>query len=520
MSNYRSNVRWLGIFIAITLVLLLLANYENTRVDVPAAVPTLQEKNVTITENGTTEIVAGSGNDGMSKVNVTVDVPSTGLSINGIIKEYKVNAGATVNAGDFVEFVTKLGQGEYSTQTCNYNISAVALSNTMVGVAHDKYFYVLMFADNQVEIYSTQYTTGSVNEVKALVLDKNRIFLFYKYYNSGHTLFYNLVTLSGEELIIGTEKSIEKAPTDYTYTYLNASKIEDNKLIISYLYYDQYEDNTEQNYTRIVKITEDEITVGSSNYISASCRHYGLQVVVLSTTKAIAFHIGSSLQSTHATIGVIFDNSVSWSSSSSVQIGTMTSGFKAVKLDENRCMIVYPYSSSSNYYLYCQIVKINDSTITKGTIVNIIGTSYFSYTCQYFDVIALDSNRVLISFYYGSSSANSYNGKCGVVTVDDMTITPTTSANLTTFVSSGITKDTSLVGFSDSSAMVFYYATTGQFRSLSIDGTTITLEELESNGTFVQPATSNLYNVGIAKTGGTEGETIEVYCVSPPSPLV
>lgn len=37
----------------------------------------LQEKDVTITQNGTTEITADSGYDGMSKATIITNVPST-----------------------------------------------------------------------------------------------------------------------------------------------------------------------------------------------------------------------------------------------------------------------------------------------------------------------------------------------------------------------------------------------------------------------------------------------------------
>lgn len=49
-------------------------------VNVPTegSTPVLQTKNVTITENGTTQIVPDEGNDGLSTVNVTVNVPASG----------------------------------------------------------------------------------------------------------------------------------------------------------------------------------------------------------------------------------------------------------------------------------------------------------------------------------------------------------------------------------------------------------------------------------------------------------
>lgn len=46
------------------------------QIDIPSEELTLQEKNITITTNTTTDIVADSGYDGLSKITVTVNVPS------------------------------------------------------------------------------------------------------------------------------------------------------------------------------------------------------------------------------------------------------------------------------------------------------------------------------------------------------------------------------------------------------------------------------------------------------------
>ena len=48
-------------------------NYKNVNVNVE---PNLEQKTVTITENGTTEVTPTSGKDGMSKVTVTTNVPT------------------------------------------------------------------------------------------------------------------------------------------------------------------------------------------------------------------------------------------------------------------------------------------------------------------------------------------------------------------------------------------------------------------------------------------------------------
>lgn len=50
-------------------------NYKNVNVNVA---PDLEQKTVTITENGTTEVTPTTGKNGMSKVTVTTNVPSSG----------------------------------------------------------------------------------------------------------------------------------------------------------------------------------------------------------------------------------------------------------------------------------------------------------------------------------------------------------------------------------------------------------------------------------------------------------
>lgn len=49
-------------------------DYQMADVDVPSSEPTLQSKDVTITENGTTTVTADTGYDGLSDVDVTVNV--------------------------------------------------------------------------------------------------------------------------------------------------------------------------------------------------------------------------------------------------------------------------------------------------------------------------------------------------------------------------------------------------------------------------------------------------------------
>lgn len=91
-------------------------------VNVPTPVPQLEEKAVTITENGTTEITPSAGKDGISKVTATVNVPqavpidvSTADAMTALLvaanvgKVYKFTGttDATYTNGDLYEVVSE-----------------------------------------------------------------------------------------------------------------------------------------------------------------------------------------------------------------------------------------------------------------------------------------------------------------------------------------------------------------------------------------------------------------------------
>ena len=136
-------------------------------VQVPPEDISLQNKEVTITENKEETYYADSGYDGLSSIKVKVEVSGEdvpvwdkiffksndteiedtapewdraffksddaeiigGLDINGIIREYEVNAGASVSAGDFVEFVNK-ADNSVMIQKATSNLYNVGVAKT------------------------------------------------------------------------------------------------------------------------------------------------------------------------------------------------------------------------------------------------------------------------------------------------------------------------------------------------------------------------------------------------------
>ena len=67
----------------------------------------LQEKDVTITQNGTSQVTPDTGYEGISKVNINTNVPSTSQSINTIAGVMSVNFSGFVE-NDYQLFITKM----------------------------------------------------------------------------------------------------------------------------------------------------------------------------------------------------------------------------------------------------------------------------------------------------------------------------------------------------------------------------------------------------------------------------
>ena len=83
------------------------------------------------------------------------NMPNSGMKVNGLIEEYYVAAGETVNAGDFVKFVNgKSGETETATSTdtligstlnAGRLMYATQLDDTRVFILHQTKFQTISF---------------------------------------------------------------------------------------------------------------------------------------------------------------------------------------------------------------------------------------------------------------------------------------------------------------------------------------------------------------------------------------
>ena len=122
-----------------------------------AAEPVLQEKTVTYTSNGTTTITPDEGYDGLSSVDVTVDVASGGSGFNVSISIDRAFTGDTLVTGLIEETIpVKHNTGSISVQSKMSYGGAIFMGE--IATSSMSYEYIANLSNMDVYFYS--YTTN------------------------------------------------------------------------------------------------------------------------------------------------------------------------------------------------------------------------------------------------------------------------------------------------------------------------------------------------------------------------
>lgn len=108
------------------------SEYTRIKNNISAAYAAAEEKTATIPDIKNSENLIS-----------TIDTIPIGSNINGIIAKYPVQSGATVNAGDFVEYINEYGKTNESQQihnsVCNDGgLRAIQLDDSTIVIAHGK----------------------------------------------------------------------------------------------------------------------------------------------------------------------------------------------------------------------------------------------------------------------------------------------------------------------------------------------------------------------------------------------
>jgi len=431
---------------------------------------------------------AGKKMEGDVVVEVAEQTESGGLAINGIIKQYKVNAGATVNAGDFVEFVNKCGDG----------------------VFHN----------------------GSTSGLSACKLDNSRVFVAYT--SNANSSYGTAVVLhiDGDTITVGAKKVFNSSAT----AYCSVAALTDGKVLVAYY----HNTSNPRGHARILTIDGTTIASVGSAFAFWDDDVESVSVIALSESKALVaymYHVYTGSRGGRVTVLNISGTSISsgaeksfYSASGSISL----SGISLTKLTEGSALL--RYYLSSKYYVY--VLAIDETAISIGSSLSYTYGVYVTalsettalavfndstsgyFTASILSISGLSISRTNTMLRDGSLSVTNVaalSENKALVTFNDgsmmvLSIGGTTVSEAATAVFTDATSRSSIniVPFSASSAFIAFVGDgLGMYASLSIDGDTI--NAADASGTFVQPATGRLHNVGIAATGGAEGDTVDVY---------
>jgi hypothetical protein len=231
--------------------------------------------------------------DGMSKVTVHV-ASGGGLNVNGVIREYIVNAGATVNPGDFVEFVTNYNKGEFNS--------------------------------------------GATSHISACKLGNNRILLVYK--DEGTNGYGSAIVLSIRDGVVSTGREVILGMTDddrEAYAF-SATALTDRKAAVAYI---QKPTASSTNYMIIVQVLNiDETTITTTlPYESrAVCTDRSqCKIVGLGTDTILTMGINNN--NLNAVAAKVTDEGILFGSN--IIVGNCSSHLSASALTDTKAIISY-----------------------------------------------------------------------------------------------------------------------------------------------------------------------------------
>lgn len=463
----------------------------------------LEKKNVTLTENNVYHIYPDV-EDGMSEVTVTVRNPGEGLNINGVIEEYHVAEGKTIYAGDFVEFVNQWNRGEIASanpsrmSACKLDNSRVLLAYIQEGDSGLRHLYIQV-----VKIGNNTIITGNclnfpefkyINEVSIKALNSTQAMVAFggAKEDGDYDVWLKLLAINDSTITPLTEARYFDGPFGTLPTlevltenrFLTAFRTNSGKIIVQ-----AYKVN-DSSFSRIDKYE----LLGETDGIRVSVE---MVLTKLSNNKALLTipWAASGFNHLYACVVGLENDDITFGNIQ--DFSSFTGNASPVCTLSEELVVVFNGSQTLFW-------KIDGTNIIQMKQTQSADSSNESVTA--YSIAALDQKRVLLTYRTKTSDTDQT-----VARVFEYLDGSVIRYEGTVF-SRGDVDINILIVFSDSSCINIF---ANQFIAgvgFTIDGAAISVNQLTT--TCVQPATSRLHNVGVAKEGGEEGDLIGVYCVS------
>lgn len=529
--------------------------------------------------------------------------------INGVIEQYTVNAGATVTAGDFVEFVNEWNKGEIIS-TNPIAMSACKLDNTRVLVAYlytdsSKYehaYAVVVAVEDDTVVTGTPVIIGfrqyeSLYYISADALTDSRAVVAVSNQSSGDAGWLALLSIEGLKIII---RSLEG--NKYYYGPIHVTALTDKRFILAYRTRaaGSFTDTNSRLSYQVVKednsfseLAEYRLSTGSTNIITVYAvlklnptKAWVIQSQVANTYDLICYGFeDDNITVANRGINVVLNYNSSAALSETCVVTARNDGYaEAITIDGTNqtlgtSVALAPYTDASGNEMispvdatsivalntnqaliayrnktdgksYAVIATVNGTDITLGEPVRYTDYSDINQLIAFSDssVVNIFANEFIAGVGMTIGDEDSYKGdwtlkERGYSGYENLNFTfksngeefigikgsstGQASANRT-HLSYVCADGTTKMVWSETDGAYWTKADT-KYQTITvtdeIDDTAqtwlgksgekkspaLTINQLTS--TYVQPATSRLHNVGVARTAGTEGEKIDVYVV-------
>ena len=313
-----------------------------------------------------------------------------------------------------------------------------------------------------------------------VLLESNKIFIAHAY-SSSYYLYGTIVEINGTTMTATTTEL--NSTSKSCYESPSCVLLENNKVFITHCV-----GMAGYLYGTIVEIDETSMTA-TSNQLDNKDVHYSSSCLLLEQNKVFVAYAGSSYDYLYGIVVEINETTMTATSKALVGISQSCKySPSCVLLENNKVFIAHSYGNS--YYLYGTVVQINGTEMTPTTteLNSSLQSCYIAPSC-----VLLESNKVFIAHAY----SNSYYLYGTIVDVNGTSMTATIKFTTTNSYSNNkyspscVLLENNKVFIAHSYGNSYYLYATLYFGNEAVS-TTDTIK-------------------GVAKTSGTEGQTIQVY---------
>jgi hypothetical protein len=436
--------------------------------------------------------VAKTAGTGGQIIDVYVDETAEPFKIEEALKSFTVASGQTITAGTFVDLQTpNLTFGSEFLFRDNWVFSlkqVIPLDNTRAVIiytdwANSSHGTAVVATTNGTNItFGTPYifNTSGTETLNAVLIGTNKILINYR--NNGNSSRGTSIigTISGTVITFGSAYVFNSSGTT---NYISSAYLTNDKIVIAY----RNDAVADTGRAIVGTVNNTVITFGSPITFSSSGTDH-ISCVYLNTDKVFISYQnrGNSSRGT-SIVGTISGTSISFGTANIFNFAT-SSFISNLFLTNNKVIINYRNDSNGNALSI--IANIDGTNITFGTayVFNTVGTQDISSV--------LLNNNFFVVVYQDNGNSNLGTAVFGSVSEDVVTFSSEYIFNPASTNSLGI-------GTFDGSKIIIIYTDAGNNNR----GTAI-IGDLPT-GLIINTTSAKVF--GLSKTGGTAGQTIEVY---------